>query len=266
MPPPDLARDTIRAFQRNGLPDLASAMAFQAILAIVPFLLFVLALIGFLDLEEIWRQDVSPDVRDAVSRPAFELIDDTVEQILGERQLWWMTAGLALTLWELSAATRVTMTALDRVYGYYRRRNLFEKLPRSLLLGAAMGVCVVIAIAIVRFGPLLTGDLDGVLTVVSFLVRWVLAAAVLAVGVGLTVHYGAATRQPIGWVTVGTGLVLTAWILTSIAFGVYVRYIASYESVFGHLATFFVLLIYVWLLANAFLAGIQLDACVRERA
>jgi uncharacterized BrkB/YihY/UPF0761 family membrane protein len=36
--------------------------------------------------------------------------------------------------------------------------------------------------------------------------------------------------------------------------------------VFGHLATFLVLLIYVWLLANAFLAGIQLDAFVRERA
>jgi membrane protein len=266
MPPLDLARDTIRAFQRNGLPDLASAMAFQAILAIVPFLLFVLALTGLFDLEEIWREDVSPDVRAAVSRSAFELIDDTVDQIVGQRQLWWLTAGLALTLWELSAATRVTMTALDRVYGYYRRRNIFEKLPRSLALGAAVGICVVAAIAIVRFGPLVTGELDGVLAVVSFLVRWLLAAAVLGVGVALTVRFGAATRQPIGWVTIGTGLVLVAWVVTSIAFGVYVRYVASYESVFGHLATFFVGLIYVWLLANAFLAGIQLDACVRERA
>jgi hypothetical protein len=38
------------------------------------------------------------------------------------------------------------------------------------------------------------------------------------------------------------------------------------ESVFGHLATFFVLLIDVYLRAIAFLVGIQLDACVRERA
>jgi membrane protein len=67
-------------------------------------------------------------------------------------------------------------------------------------------------------------------------------------------------------VSVGTGLVLAAWVLTSIGFGLYATYIASYESVFGHLATFFVLLIYVYLIANAFLAGIQLDANVRERA
>jgi membrane protein len=128
-----------------------------------------------------------------------------------------------------------------------------------------MGVCVVIATAIVRFGPLITGDLDGVLAALSFLVRWLLAAAVLGVGVGLAVNFGPATRQPVPWVSFGTGLVLLAWILTSIAFGLYVTYVASYETVFGHLATVFVLLLYVWLLANAFLVGIQLDACVRER-
>jgi membrane protein len=158
------------------------------------------------------------------------------------------------------------MSALDRVYGYHRRRSLLELLPRSLALGAAMGVCVVTAIAIVRFGPLLTGDVHGVLAVLSFLVRWLLAAAVLAAGVGLVVRYGAATRQPVPWVSFGTGLVLMSWVLTSIGFGLYATYVASYTSVFGHLASIFVLLLYLWLSANAFLVGIQLDACVRNKA
>src|SRR5918994_2487922 len=129
MPPLDLARDTIRAFQRNGLPDLASAMAFQAILAIVPFLLFVLALTVLFDLEEIWREDVSPDVRAAVSRSAFELIDVTVDQIIGRRQLWWLTAGLALTLWELSAAT--TFSRSCRARWLWEPRSGSASWPRS---------------------------------------------------------------------------------------------------------------------------------------
>ena len=41
---------------------------------------------------------------------------------------------------------------------------------------------------------------------------------------------------------------------------------ASYTSVFGHLASVFVLLLYLWLSANSFLVGIQVDAEVRERA
>ena len=64
----------------------------------------------------------------------------------------------------------------------------------------------------------------------------------------------------------GTGLVLLASVVCSIAFGLYVNLHASYRSVFGHLATVFILPLYVWLSANAFLVGIQLDACTRERA
>ena len=101
------------------------------------------------------------------------------------------------------------------------------------------------------------------------MVRWILAAAVLGLGVGLTVRFGAATRHPMLWVSFGTGLVLASWVFTSIAFGLYVTYVASYTSVFGHLASISVLLLqllHLWLSANAFLVGIQLDACTRERA
>lgn len=262
VPLKELTADVFDSFRKNGLPNFASAMAYQAVLALAPFLLFVLALIGFLDLEEVWREDVAPDIRANSSDVAFRLIDETVNRILGQQQLWWLTAGLALTLWELSAAARVTMSALDRVYGFHRRRGILELLPRSLALGAAMGACAVAAFVVVRFGP--TGS-DGLGVVLLFLLRWLLAAGLLGLGIALTVHFGSATRQSVPWVSLGTALVLVAWILTSIAFGLWITVVASYGSVFSHLATFFVLLVYVWLLANAYLVGIQTDACIRKR-
>jgi membrane protein len=266
VPVRELTRDVVRSFHRNGLTNFASAIAFRVVLSLVPFLLFLLALLGFLDLEELWREDVAPELKKAASEAAYRLVNETVKQVLSQKEIWWLTAGLALTLWELSSVTRVAMTAMDRIYGYYRRRTFLEVFPRSVALGAVMGLCTVGAVAIVRFGPLLLDDTHGLLAVASFLVRWLLGAALLAIGVGLLVRYGSATRQPLPWVSLGTGLVLAAWVLTSIGFGLYATYIASYESVFGHLATFFVLLIYVYLIANAFLVGIQLDANVRERA
>jgi membrane protein len=266
MPVRELAVDVIRSFERNGLANFGSAIAFRVILALVPLLLFLFALLGFLDLEEIWRSDVAPELKKNVSDAAYRLISESVDQVLSRKQAWWLTAGLLITLWELSSATRASMAAMDRVYGFPRRRGLRELFPRSVALGAAMGTCAIAAVAIVRFGPLLTGDVHGALAVLSFLVRWLLAATVLALGLGLLVRFGAAPRQPLPWVSLGAGLVLAAWILTSIGFGFYATYIASYGSVFGHLATFYVLLLYVYLLANAFLVGIQLDANVRKRA
>jgi membrane protein len=254
------------AFRRHGLINFAAATAFLIVLALVPFLLFLLALLGFLQLEEVWRDEVAPEIRGSVSDGAYRLLDDTATRVLTEKQGWWMTAGFGLALWEMSAAMRVTMTALDRIYGFHRRRGFLELLPRSVVLGLAIGVAAVAAVALVRFVPLLTGDVDGVLAVVSFVARWLVAAGLLGVGVALTVHYGTATRQPLPWVSFGTGLVMAGWVVMSILFGLYVTYLASYGSVFGQLATFFVLLLYVYASSIVFLAGVQFDACVRERA
>ena len=84
-----LATDTVKSFQRNGLANFAGAMAFRV----------VLALMGFLHLDEVWKSDVAPEIKKNASEVAFKLIDDTVRQVLSQKQLWWLTIGLALTLW-----------------------------------------------------------------------------------------------------------------------------------------------------------------------
>jgi membrane protein len=260
------APEVVDAFRRNGLINFAAAISFLIVLALIPFVLFLLALLGYLQLEEVWRDEVAPEFRGSLSEAAYRLLHDTATRVLTEKQVWWVTAGFALALWEVSAATRVTMTALDRVYGLHRRRGFFELLPRSIWLGLVMGFAVVAAVAIVRFIPLLTGDLDGLPSVLSFIGRWLLAAAVLGVAAGLVVHHGSATRQTLPWVTLGTGLVMAAWIGMSSLFGIYVTYVANYGSVFGNLATFFVLLLYVYASSIAFLVGVQADACIRSNS
>src|SRR5919106_1008280 len=237
-----LVPEIVDAFRRNGLINFAASISFLIVLSLVPLLLFLLALLGFLQLDEIWRDEVAPEVRASLSDAAYRLLDDTATRVVTDKQGWWLTGGFALALWEISAATRVTMTALDRIYGFRRRRSFFELFPRSVGLGLAMGVAVVAA----------------------FAGRWLAAAAVLGAGVALVVHHGSATRQTLPWVTVGTFLVMAAWIGMSILFGIYVTYIASYGSVFGNLATFFVLLLYVYASSIAFLAGVQADACLRR--
>jgi membrane protein len=263
---PKLVPEIVDSFRRNGLINFAASISFLLVLALVPFLLFLLALLGFLHLDEVWREDVAPEVRGSLSHAAYRLFDDTATRVVTDKQGWWLTAGFALALWEISAATRVTMTALDRIYGFRRRRSFVELFPRSVWLGLAMGVAVVAAVAVVRFVPLATGDLDGVAALLSLIGRWLVAAALVGAGAALVVHHGSAARQTLPWVTVGTFLVMSAWITMSILFGIYVTYIANYGSVFGNLATFFVLLLYVYASSIAFLAGVQADACIRKGA
>ena len=259
-----LARDVIDGFERNDLLTYASAIAFQILTAIVPFLLFLVGLLGFLSLDEVWANDLAPEIRPHVSRPVFAVIDDTANQVLDKRQGFWVTVGFLVALWQVSGAVRAVMGALDNVYGTRRHRPARERYTLSLGLAVAVGLLLVLAFSAVRFVPLAFDDAAGLLAAIEFLVRWLAAAGLLTLAVGLLVHYAPGVRRPLPWVSFGTGLVIVGWIGMSIGFGVYLSEIADYDSIFGQLATVIVLMAYFYAAAVVFVAGAQIDACVRS--
>lgn len=122
-------------FQQLELFTYANAIAFCVLFALVPFALFVVALLGFLDLTVLWTRDLAPGVGAIVGPSAFGVLDETVRQILVARQGYWLTAGLALTVWELSNAVFAVGGALNRIYRLSDERPLWHQFRRSIVLG-----------------------------------------------------------------------------------------------------------------------------------
>src|SRR3954447_21272553 len=122
--PEQFGRDVSDGFGEHELLLYASAISFRLLFALPPLLLFSFGLLGFLDLAEVWRQDIAPDVHAAVSADVFRVVDDTVNRVLSEQQVFWATAGALIALWEVSGAVRVTMRALNRIYEAEEERAL----------------------------------------------------------------------------------------------------------------------------------------------
>jgi membrane protein len=234
----------------------------------VPLLLFAFGLLGFLGLDEAWREDIAPDLRSSVSDPVFEVLDDTVTEVLDSKAVFWATAGAAIAVWELSAVVRSVMKVANSIYGSEERRPLPEQFVLSGLLAAAVLGLILFALVAVKFGPLLTDQLFGaniVVAVVSFLVRWALALGALVLTVGLLVRAGPDQKRPLFWVTYGAALAVAAWVVSSLLFGLYLTEVANYGSLFGNLATVFIALEYVYLSSLAFLTGLLVDSLTHAR-
>jgi uncharacterized BrkB/YihY/UPF0761 family membrane protein len=54
-------------YVENDLLTYASAISFQILSSIVPFLLFAFAMLGFLHLEGVWSEDLAPELKTAIS-------------------------------------------------------------------------------------------------------------------------------------------------------------------------------------------------------
>ena len=260
-----LAAGVIERFREHELLLRASAIAFQVLTAVVPFALFVTGAAGFLGLSEVYSDELAPKIQDAVSAPAFSLINETFTKVLGGQHTFWATAGLALAIWQLSGAVRTVGASLDDVYGHEDERSWKERMPRSLWISALVIACIGGALVLTAVAPLVYGDVGWLLGALLFLVRYAAAAGLLLLAVGLVVHYAPSEKRPIRWVSVGAVLCTVAWIAVTTAFGAYVTAIASYGSIYGVFISVVVLLAWCYASSLAFVAGIATDAELRSK-
>ena len=256
------------AASANGLTVFASAVSFRLLLALVPFGLFALALLGFLSLDEVWRDSVAPEVRDRLSSDAFTVVNRTAERILTTKEGFWLTAGALIALWEVSSAIRVTMRALDRIHGEDERRSLRDRFVVSFGLAIPLAACFLGALAAGQILPPLIdregGDLLGGIAGRAF--GWAIGVLFVVAAIALLLRFAPRHPQPFRIAATASVFVVVCWTVASALFGLYVTYVASYESIFGGLAFVFVLMLYVYVSTLTFLGGLQLAALVDPTA
>ena len=252
------------AASANGLTVFASAVSFRLLLALIPFALFALALLGFLSLDEVWRDSIAPEVRDRLSADAFSVVNRSAERVLTTKEGFWLTAGAVLAFWEVSAAIRVTMRALDRIHGESERRSLRDRFVISFGLAIPLAACFLGALAAAQILPPVIdrrgGDMLG--DIAGRALGWAVGVLFVVAAIALLLRFAPRHPQPFRIAGTASVFVVVCWTVASALFGLYVTYVASYESIFGGLAFVFVLMLYVYISALTFLGGLQLAALV----
>jgi YihY family inner membrane protein len=253
----DVVAGTVEGVGRNDLLTFGSAVAFQVAKSIPPLLMFALALAGWLGFADVWSEKLAPELARHTSREFYALADRAARAALTNKEGFWLTTGLALTLWEVSGGVRAVMTATSRIYGAEDRRSARRRYLTSFALSVAAVALPLLAVASMQAG----GRVGGLAAAVA---RWPVAAALLFALVWLLLRFAPAEPRADRWVTFGSVVCVAAWLLTSAAFGLYATGIADYGSIFSSLAVLFIALIYLYVSACAFLVGVQVDAVVRQ--
>jgi membrane protein len=257
----------VRGYVENDLLTYASAISFRVFFALIPLGLFALGVLGFLHLDEVWREDIAPEIRPSVSPAAFTVIEGTVKEVLGQRQLFWITLGVAIAIWQISGAMRAIMRVFNAIYGVEDQRSFWRGILVSCTLATLVGVLILVAVVVARFGRAgVQAALGGspFVAVLAFALRWGVTIALLLLVVAILGRFAPATRRPVRWGSFGALLVVVGWVAMSLIFAWYVSTIADYGSIYGSLATMIVTLEYLYLSVIVFLTGIQIDALARD--
>jgi uncharacterized BrkB/YihY/UPF0761 family membrane protein len=103
----------LEAFGEHHLQMYASAIAFRALVALVPLVLLGLGLLRVFGLEDVWTDSVAPAIQAHVTPPVYEAIGYSVEKILTSSVVGLVAVASALVLWDMAWAVTTTMEALN---------------------------------------------------------------------------------------------------------------------------------------------------------
>jgi membrane protein len=257
----DLTRLVAGAFREHDLLTYSSAIAFRGLVALVPLTLLGLALLGALGLEDVWSDTLAPKIEGRVTAPVFEAIDYSVQEIFRAGSAGLIAFAALLLLWDLVLAIGAIKSALNRIHDTRERRSRLHLLVTEAALAIGVGVCLVGAALVLAVGSTLA---DGTLDALLGIARWIVAVILVGVAVGLLVRYAPAERPDVRWASAGSFLVVAGWIVASLAFELFVKFVADFRSATGSLAVFLVLTAYVFTSAAVFIAGAQLDELLRK--
>jgi membrane protein len=260
------ATGVVQGFIEHDLLTYASSIAFRVLFALTPFGCFGLALLGFLNLSDVWHDHAAPDLQHHVSPAVYAVVNQVATRVLSHQQVFWLTAGLAIALWAISGAVRAVMSAFDVIYGGGRGRPIPKGIAVSLAISPVLSLLLISALFLIRFGSIIYRHDPTVLVVLLGTLRWAAAAGLISAAVGILVHFAPAQKRPLPWVSVGTVGVMVLWLAATALYFVYLTDLASYGSVFAGLASVIVLMTYLYISAVVFLAGAMVDTLLRRRA
>jgi membrane protein len=253
----------VECFSEHNLLTWASAIAFQALIALVPLTLLLLGVLGALDESSVWKKQIGPGLEDHLPKPTFDAVNYAAERILTHATPGLLAFGAVLTLWELSGSVRAIMGALNEIYGIEGdARTAWQRFGISFLIAIVIGCCFLGAILLLT----LAGHAGGSLEALFGIGRWVVALALLAVAVNALVRFAPAEPRSERWVSLGSAFVVLSWALMSEIFRIYVTSVASFRSLWGTFVAVLVLTSYIKISAIVFLVGVEADELIRKDA
>jgi membrane protein len=249
--------------------EIAGSMAFSTLLALFPFLIFLIAFAAFFDVEGEAREALRiafgalPDqISNAIARPFGEALSVRSPQLL--------TIGAIVALWSSSNGVESLRTGLNRAYDAEETRHIVIRRLESLLVIAAVvalavviGWLTIVSTIIAANFPEFAQEAAGLVTN-NIISRYMMAGGALFIALCLAHLWLPGGRRRLFDVIPGVLVSTLLWLALAAGFTTYLANFASYDAVYGGLGGIAAAMVFFYFTAILILFGAELNRALRQ--
>lgn len=254
------------AFREHRLLTYATAMAMRAFIGFIALTFLAIALVGAAGDNGVWKKHIAPTLEPKLTHPTFEAVNAAIEKVYASSSTGLIVFAAAYAIWQMSGALRAVMDALNVIIEREETRSTQRRYITSFLLAVAVIVLIACALFVVFVSDKLLGASGGAVHWLVAVLRWPAGAVFLGVAVGLVARFAPVEHRGVRWASVGAGLIVVAWLVTSAIYAWFLENVPNYKSASGNLLLLVAVATYFYVSSIVFLVGAQLDEFLRAEA
>lgn len=247
----------------------AAQLAYYFFLALIPFLIFVIASLSVFGTADRGRELLFKFFANALPPAAFELIEMTFRQIIHSSGPLKMSLGILASVWSASMGMTAIMDTLNAAHKVRETRSLVKQYTVATGLTVGIALLMVIAVLIVVFGDTILNAVwpGSFFAPIWEIAQWPLALALILLAFAI-VYYSAPNlrNRKWHWVTPGSICGVILWMIVSMGLRIYLHFFGTYSVGYGSLGAVIVLLLWFYLSGVAVLSGAVLNAVLERLA
>lgn len=246
---------------------LSAQLAYNLLLAIFPFLMFLFTIVGMSNLNS---EEILHFLSTVIPENAYQLIESTVIEVVDSSQGGILWLSIFLAIWVASSGFRAVIKGLNNAYDTAERRSFIKRSILSILCIFALVLIIVSTLFLLVFGDVIgmyiieIFPLDRILTLIWDLFRFVFVILIMIFMCG-SLYYIAPAKK-IKWRDTMPGAIIATlgWNVVSIGFSFYVNNFSNYSRFYGSLGGVIVLMTWMYLMSFILLLGGEINALLIE--
>ena len=249
-------------YLRHNVGIQSAALAFYLLFSLFPFLIFISALLGLLNLNV---TAILIALGELLPREIVDIVRSYLLHVGENPSLRLMLFGLFFSIWFPMRATNALMVSVRTAYHLGPPQRAAAHRLKTLLYTVVLISAITLTLVLMTVGDRLLGYAVGNFRLPLFLAElWARMRFPAAAVVGyfaLFFLYALAqdARRPWGDLWPGTLAALAAWMALSWLYAMYVENFANYSLLYGSIGTVVVLMIWLYMSANVLILGAELN-------
>ncbi len=267
LSPMGVTKQAFKDFGEDDMSTHAAALTYRVLLAIFPFLIFILTLLGALNMEK-FINAILEEARVALSADLYTQFESILEQVQTGANGGLLSFGLLLALWSAAGGVRSVMHALNVAYDVEEERPLLRKYVASIVYTVGLALILLAAILLMFLGPQSIEWLAGQIGLGEVFVniwtwlRYPAAIVLMVLAVALIYYFFPNVDQPFRIVSPGSLIAVVVWVIATLAVSVYLSNFGNYNATYGSLAGVIALLFYLFVSSAILLLGAEVNAVI----